>query len=94
VAAVSVAEVAVFLIVTGASGMAAPVGSLTRPEIEDVAACPYTLPVNEMQKTKAMYRTSWFRGLLMELPPRCEFSILLSLFEIGVQSGLDEPVHL
>jgi hypothetical protein len=68
VIAVSVAEVAVFLIVTGASGMAAPVGSLTRPEIDVVAACPYTLPVtakNEMQHTKAMYRTSRFRRLLI-----------------------------
>jgi hypothetical protein len=78
------------LIVTGAPGTAAPVGSLTRPEIEAVAACPYTLTVpakNGMQNTKAMYRTSRFRELLIEclpllyplgnwIPPSASFSVV------------------
>jgi hypothetical protein len=58
-----------FLIVIGASGTAAPLGSLTRPEIEVLAACPDTLPVtakNEIDNTKAMYRTSRFRRLLIK----------------------------
>jgi hypothetical protein len=68
VTTVRLADVAVFLMVTAAAGIAELVLSVTRPDIEAVAACwPYnpvaaSMPSERMAPT---VKTGWFRNELM-----------------------------
>ena len=81
--------------VTGASGIPAFDGSVTRPEMVAVEPCPYKLALaasKKMQGSRAIERALYSRSLLItfefsfpllgEVPPRCVAT--LSLTETGV----------